>query len=89
MALQQPQQGVPRKQRPKVPAAVVSQPTDSQLTEPADFQVKAKRQRPAVNAPAMSDANGSVIPYSREGVTQNKQKRKAKRVAAAKAQMVE
>ncbi|KAL6852677.1 hypothetical protein ACO1O0_007225 [Amphichorda felina] len=58
-------------------------------TTSKDFQVKAKRQRPAVNAPAMSDANGSVIPYSREGVTQNKQKRKAKRVAAAKAQMVE
>ena len=64
-----------------------SQPTGSQLTEPADFQVKVKRQRPAVNAPAMSDANGGVIPYSREGVAQNKQKRKAKRVAAAKAQV--
>ena len=35
----------------------------------------------------MSDANGGVIPYSREGVAQNKQKRKAKRVAAAKAQV--
>jgi hypothetical protein len=48
------------------------------------FEVKVKRQRPDVNIPTMTDANGNVVPYNRDGVVQAK-KLKAKREAAAKA----
>ncbi|KFH40654.1 hypothetical protein ACRE_086390 [Hapsidospora chrysogenum ATCC 11550] len=51
---------------------------------PRGFDVKVKRQRPDVNVPTMTDINGNVVPYNRDGVVQV-QKLKAKRAAAAKA----